>query len=138
MDTRSSARLLAYAVAIGLASALFALALYIPASGLIELLRPFVGLKLIAYCVELYFGGVLIFAAYVFRRQINVLIVFLGVSVFCITNGAEGVFSSIAPAALQREFSWTYVALYGLGGVAFLVALIVAFSTIRSGGGKPA
>jgi len=127
-----SARLLVYAFVSGVAGALIALALYIPTSGLIELLEPFVGLRLITYCTEFYFGAVLILAAVVFRKQINVAVVFLGVSVFGIANAVGGICSLATSVALQHAYNWTYTVLYGLGAVGFIVALVVAFGTLRS------
>jgi uncharacterized membrane protein HdeD (DUF308 family) len=132
VDNKPRVRFLIYAFAIGVAGVLFALGWYIPTSGLIEALRPFTGLRLIANCTELYFGCLLIVVAYVFRQRFNVVVIYLAVAAFCITDAVEGIFRLATSAALQREFNWAYLAIDALGVAMFLIAVVVAFSTLRS------
>ncbi|MGH9342248.1 MAG: hypothetical protein ACRD19_00575 [Terriglobia bacterium] len=125
-------RLLVYAFLVGVAATLFALAWYVPGSGLIKALRPFVGLQLIVYSVELYFGVVLVLVAYIFRRQISAVVICLGVSIFAITNGVEGIVTIATSVPFQHEFNWAYFVLYAMGAAGFLAAVAAALSTVRS------
>lgn len=125
-------RLYIYLFIGGLVGALFVLSLYVPASGLINSLEPFVGLRLIVYCTEVYLGFVLLFGAFLFRSRISLIVIYLGAGIFCITNGAEGILA-ISPSMAQLERShWLYLSLETFGGIGFLIAVVLSFISARS------
>ena len=130
-------KILAYAFSLGLWVAAIALSSYAIDSGLIQVLAPFTGLRVIVYSFLAYCGVISVCASYLARRRIPVMLALLAGSVLCFAAAAEGLVGALATPTLQRKLNGVSVSLDILEAIAFAAAIIIAFSRFRKAGGKP-
>jgi hypothetical protein len=127
-----SQRTILYGLVFGIWIGLLAIAYYVPTSGLIERLQSFTGLKLIAYSLEIYFGLLLIYCAYYFRRWPTAMLVCVAISIFVLSDGGGGWLKTFFTETELERFNVLFVGFYVLEGVSFLGAIALAFVKLRS------